>query len=149
MEKSRGKKLALFIMRAIPILCVIAVIFFLTTQPPYDTRRLSDILQEFFLSVFPDSTSRWTYDMHYFRSLLHLPLYFMLGLSTGLSLRYLLKAVGICSVIAIADETFKIYLPTREFDLFDLSLDFIGFVAGIVVAAAIKAIWGHFRQSEG
>ncbi len=126
------------IKRILPILIAFLVIMILTMQSREDTMRLSGATREYFKSLIPDSTSRWTYDMHWFRTLMHLPLYFLLGTITYFSLHNILKSAGICLFISLMDETVKIFLPTREFGTVDVFFDIIGFMAGIMVAFLIR-----------
>ena len=133
MEKCKDYKLVTILKHVLPILVVIGLIFYLTTQSPHDTRQLSDGMQIYLLSMIPDSTARWTYDLHWFRTLLHVPLYFLLGIAAGLARPRFWQAAVICSVIALADEILKIYLPTREFQAIDLVFDAIGFLIGITL----------------
>ena len=140
MEKCKDYKLVTILKHVLPILVVIGLIFYLTTQSPHDTRQLSDGMQIYLLSVFPDSTARWTYDLHWFRTLLHVPLYFLLGIAAGVARPRFWQAAAICGVIALADEVFKIYLPTREFQGIDLVFDAIGFFMGIAVVIIYRKI---------
>jgi VanZ family protein len=100
-------------------------------QSPNETISVSVGLQDFCKSIIPNASGRWATDMHWFRSLLHLPLYFMLGIITAFSFTRPWVSVLVCSAVALADETFKIFLPTREFEIRDIALDAIGFLVGI------------------
>jgi VanZ family protein len=115
------------------------IIAVLTLQSPEATLRLSGGMQRFAKNMLPDASSRWTIDMHWFRTLLHLPLYFLLGCAVGYSVRGFWQAAGICSVIALADETLKIFLPTREFQAIDLGFDAIGFLMGIGIVFLLRS----------
>ncbi len=121
---------------------------FLTTQSREDTLRLSGATREYFKSLIPDSTSRWTYDMHWFRTLMHLPLYFLLGTITYFSLHNILKSAGICLIISLMDETVKIFLPTREFGTVDVFFDIIGFTVGILVVFLIRNFVKSIKRRE-
>lgn len=145
MKKIRDKKTSL--KTVIPILIVILFILYLTTQSPHDTRQLSDGLQEVLLSEFPDAQGRWTTDLHWFRSLLHLPLYFILGIVAGAALRKFWKAFSICAVIAASDETLKIFLPTREFQAIDVGMDIVGAIVGIAVVWLVRYIFTSFADA--
>ena len=106
--------------------------------------RLSGGMQSFVKAIIPNASGRWTMDMHWFRTLLHLPLYFLLGCVAGYSVRIFWKAVGICGAAALADETLKIFLPTREFQAIDLGFDAIGFLIGIGIVFLLRRL----RQSH-
>lgn len=115
----------------LPIAIMLMIIAISTMQSPNETISVSVGLQDFCKSIIPNASGRWATDMHWFRSLLHLPLYFMLGIITAFSFRRPWVSVLICSAVALADETFKIFLPTREFEIRDIALDAIGFLVGI------------------
>ena len=144
MKRLKSEKTVVFIKRLIPVLIYVFCIIFLTTQSREDTLRLSGTFREYFKSIVPDSTSRWTYDMHWFRTLMHLPLYFLLGCVTNLAIHDLPKSAVICLLISLADETMKIFLPTREFGIIDLCCDIIGFMIGIIVTSFISNLVKSF-----
>ncbi len=128
------------IKRLLPIIIVFALIGFLTLQSPEDTLRLSYGMQNIFLALFPNASGRWAFDMHWFRTLLHLPLYFLLGGIVSFAVPKFWKAAGICFAVALADETLKIFLPTREFGATDLAFDAIGFLLGIGIVTLCRVI---------
>ncbi len=117
---------------------VFALIAFLTLQSPDDTLSLSGGMQRLGKALFPNATGRWAIDMHWFRTIMHLPLYFVLGCAVEYAVLRFWKAIGICFVIALADETLKIYLPTREFQAIDLVFDAIGILIGIGVVLLFR-----------
>ncbi len=119
------------IRQVLPIAIMLIVIAVLTTQSPSETISTSRELQDLCKEIIPNASGRWTTDMHWFRSLLHLPLYFMLGIIAAFSFHKVWVSLGICSFIALADETLKIFLPTREFEVRDIIFDAIGFLVGI------------------
>lgn len=128
------------IKRIIPILLILSFIAFFTLQSSEGTIRLTFGMHSLGRTIFPNATGRWTMDMHWFRTLLHLPLYFLLGCAVEYSLSHFWKAVGICSLVALADETLKIFLPTREFQAVDLGMDAIGFLIGIIIVFLFRCI---------
>jgi len=148
MKRSDNKNRRFQIKRILPVLFVFLIIIFLTIQSPEDTMSLSGEAREYFKSLIPDSTSRWTYDMHWFRTLMHLPLYFLLGSIVYSSIHNILKSAGICLLISLVDETVKIFLPTREFGTVDVFFDIIGFMAGIMVAFLIRYFAKSIKSKE-
>jgi VanZ family protein len=91
--------------------------------------------------MLPNASGRWTVDMHWFRTLLHLPLYFFLGGVVYYAFSRFWMSVGICAIVAIADEMLKIFLPTREFGAVDLIFDTVGFLLGIAIVFFIKMLF--------
>ncbi len=124
----------------LPIAIMLMIIAISTMQSPNETISVSVGLQDFCKSIVPNASGRWATDMHWFRSLLHLPLYFMLGIITAFSFRRPWVSVLVCSAVALADETFKIFLPTREFEIRDIALDAIGFLVGIGLIVLYRRI---------
>ncbi len=129
-----------FIKRFFPILAVLAFMTFFTFQSTEATMKVSDGIQKFVKSIYSGVPARWNYDKHWVRSLLHIPLYFVLGSVVCATLRHARKSLAICTIVAIADETIKIFLPTREFEGRDIAIDAIGFVVGIVIVSLINGI---------
>lgn len=121
------------IKRYIPMLGFIVIILFLTFQSQENTTYFSDLVQNICRNVLSDTSSRWATDRHWFRTLFHLPLYFILGVLACKSVQNIYVAIGICGFIGITDETIKIFLPTREFGGIDLIFDALGFMSGIGV----------------
>ncbi len=131
----------------LPIAIMLIVIILGTTQSPSETISASRGLQDLCKEIIPNASGRWATDMHWFRSLLHLPLYFMLGIIVAFSFSKVWVSVGVCSIIALADETLKIFLPTREFEVRDIIFDAIGFLVGIGLVALCRWI-GSKRKNR-
>ena len=129
-----------FIKRFFPILVVIAFMTFFTFQSTEATMKVSDGVQIFVKSIYSGVPARWNYDKHWVRSLLHIPLYFVLGSVVCATLHHARKSLVICTIVAIADETIKIFLPTLEFEGRDIAIDAIGFVIGIGIVSLINGI---------
>ena len=76
-------------------------------------------------------------DFHSIRSNAHLILYFLFGLVLSLFGRecgwncWVVLAVG--AGVGLIDESIKVLLPTREFDLIDLLKDWIGVATAMLV----------------
>ncbi len=136
------------IRQILPIVMMLIVITVGTTQPPSETISVSKGLQDLCKELIPNVSGRWATDMHWFRSLLHLPLYFMLGIIAAFSFRKVWVSLGICSFIALADETLKIFLPTREFEVRDIIIDAIGFLVGIGLVALCRWIGSKRKIRE-
>ncbi len=135
MCKHKRLRIMSYYKRFIPGLFVLAIIIYLTCQSPEDTWRVSSGLRDFFMKILPNAYGRWTTDMHWFRSLLHLPMYFVLGAFVQISIATYKKSVLICSCISLVDETLKVFLPTREFEIRDLGFDAVGYIIGILIVA--------------
>ena len=116
------------------MILIIAGIFYLTFQSSSQTVELSEGFRKWLMDHGVTITSP------YYRSWAHLPMYFVLGFSLCLWDGWK-TALLIGPVIGTIDETIKIFLPTRHFDLFDLCLDFIGIALGTLTMVLIRKLF--------
>lgn len=113
------------------VLSVVIVILLLTFQDSAGTVRLSESFRLWLDGIGIHS------DFHSIRSNAHLVIYFILGVVLGI----FGKEVGwkwwvallIGFGIGLIDESLRILLPTREFEVIDLYKDWIGIVIGVLV----------------
>lgn len=118
-----------------------ATVLYLTFQGPKETTQLSGGLKAWLFNTFG-----WDVSEHALRSNIHLVMYFGVGLVLALFIwslgwkHWAIWTVIIGCVFGLLDETIKIFLPTREFDVVDLVKDWVG------VAAAIFAVWIVFSR---
>ncbi len=135
MKKKAGVKTALWCLAALVLICILL----LTLQPPAETMAESSRVQEWLIKLFSGAGGpAWIYDMHEVRSRAHIPEYFALAAALALALWYSTARLRLSAVLSLflsslagfLDETLKIYLPTREFDLRDFGLDVLGSLAG-------------------
>ncbi len=127
--------------RKIPALIVIALIFYLTFQTPSQTMRMSEGFRAWLankLGIVMGSSD--------VRSNAHLPEYFALGFTLCLWLGWK-KSLWVGSLIGLIDETIKIILPTRHFDLIDLIKDIIGVAAGILVYQLLQKLIRRIKNN--
>lgn len=117
---------------------VIVGIFYLTFQSQSETMALSESFRQWLMDhgillngIVLDSSST--------RSYAHLPMYFLLGFTLCMWLGWK-KSLIIGPVIGMIDETLKIILPVRHFDIFDLCLDFLGIALGVLVVCLIRKL---------
>ena len=126
-------------MKRVAFVVVIIAILILTLQTPEQSQAVSSAIQKIILR-FVDYP--WIRNMQTFRTVLHAPLYFLLGLAVGAWRKKWWHAAIICSLIALADETLKIFLPTREFGALDLLFDAVGFMIAIGIVSWVRKIRG-------
>lgn len=123
-------------------LFVLFSILFLTFQSANDTNALTykaiDCLQDIGVTL----------EYKQIRHYIHYVLYFILGLVLAtlfVVFRWKCwKAALLGMIIGVIDETIKIWLPIREFDIGDLIRDFVG----IIVATFLVAGLNLFRQNR-
>ena len=137
--------------RFIPLLTVICLIYVLTFQPSTGSVELSEGFRQFFMQLFKiDSAGnvpRWAVDGHWFRTLMHIPEYLLLGTAVAIAFDNKKLCMGICAAIGLLDELIKIWLPGREFDPVDLGFDIIGAAAGIAFVGIIVLIIHRSRRT--
>ena len=130
------------------------IILFLTFQSKPDTAELSRKFQRILMSFYGrGNIPAWVKSMIFLRAFAHIPLYFFLEVSAFSSFylygtefrRSLLISLVLSSCVGLADEAIKIYIPGREFDLVDWTLDVAGILAGICIIM-ITSIF--FRNRE-
>ena len=102
----------------------IILIFFLTFQGENETEALSDGVNSYVQNIGIIMPA------HELRSWVHIPMYFELGIFLFLffiSMSWKLRwGIVLGLLVGLVDEFVKLFLPTREFDFFDLIRDFIG-----------------------
>ncbi len=123
------------------LLAAVVIILLLTLQDSEGTVKLSEGLR-LWLERFGLKS-----DFHSIRSNAHLVLHFLFGIVLCLYGRergwswWVIILIG-CGV-GLIDESIKVLLPTREFDVVDLVKDWVG------VAAAMVVIWLIKRRTVG
>ena len=117
----------------ISLIALAVTILLLTFQDSAGTVKLSETIRLLFEKIGIHS------DSHSFRSNAHLVVYFVLGTvlsAYGVETGWKWWAIVLVGCgFGLLDETIKILLPTREFDVVDLMKDCIG------VALAMLVIW--------
>ena len=143
--------------RFIPIAVVVAGILFLTTQNISDNAKLSEGLRGALVRIYEslglDSSDAWWNDKLAVRRLGHILEYGVLGIASGIAVldshrvSNILKAIGLCLLISVLDQTVKIFVTVRHFDIVDIGFDLIGAVVGILAVAAVGMLIERIRRS--
>lgn len=130
---------------------VVLLIMFFTLQSSSDTMALSSDVTGFVRSMaarFGFGDSAWICESG-MRRLAHVAEYGFLGIVTMSILSYrkslyysLPIATMVCALVSYCDQLIKGYLPTREFDFYDLHYDLLGYAIGI---CAIFVLFASFR----
>ena len=132
------------------------IILFLTFQSQPDTSEISRKFQRILVSFYGrGNIPAWVRNMTFLRAFAHTPLYFFLSISAFTSFylygitfrRSLLIALILSCCVGLADESIKIYIPGREFDLVDWMLDVAGIITGICIIMLTGIIFGRQRQN--
>ena len=135
---------------------MVAGILFLTTQNISDNAKLSEGLRGILIRVYNflrlDSANAWWNDKLAVRRLGHILEYGVLGIASAIAVydancSGIVKAIGICLSISIIDQTVKIFVPVRHFDIVDIGYDLIGAVVGVLIVAAVGMMIEGFKRS--
>ncbi len=120
-----------------------ATVLYLTFQGPKETTQLSDGLKAWLYITFD-----WDIEAQALRSNIHYVMYFGVGLVLTLFIRplewkhWIMWALIIGCLFGLLDETIKLFLPTREFDVVDVVKDWAG------ISIAILIVWGLIRPNQ-
>ena len=142
--------------RFIPIAVVVAGILFLTTQNISDNAAISERFRKLLIECYEraglDSTNAWWNDKLAVRRFGHILEYGVLGIASGIAFvdshRWgFFKAVVLCLLISVLDQTVKIFVPVRHFDIVDIVYDLIGAVVGILAVTAVKMMIEGIKRS--
>ena len=123
------------IVYGILLVAAVLTILLLTFQDAAGTVKLSEGLR-LWLERFGVHS-----DFHSFRSNAHLVLYFIFGLILTLFGRecgwswWVILVVG--AGVGLIDESIKVLLPTREFDVVDLIKDWVGVAVAIITGKLV------------
>ena len=126
------------IIASILLILVLAIVLFLALQGPEETFALSERVRILASKMgYRGSPLQFRSDVHYVE-------YFVVGLVVILFFKALgwktwLGALMAC-VIGLAEETLKIFLPTREFGYVDLIKDFVGIGAAMLIVVIMSKI---------
>ena len=134
---------------------MVAGILFLTTQNISDNAKLSEGLRAALVRVYDmlglDSTNAWWNDRLAVRRLGHILEYGALGIASSIAFDSrkwsVLTAISLCLVISVLDQTVKIFVPVRHFDIVDIGFDLIGAVAGVLIVTAVGMMIEGFKRS--
>ena len=140
------------IVKVIPMLLVIVLIFALTTQGSAGSKALSAFARDFLVWLCSklgiDADAEWWNTTENVRVLAHVIEYFALGIATGIALKKKRFALIVCACISFADQITKIFIPTRHFDWADIPFDMLGYCSGIAIAWVITLGVSALRESK-
>lgn len=121
---------------AILLILAVAMVLFFTFQDAEGTTRLSESVRQWL------ENRGLRIESHALRSNIHILEYFIVGLAVlafGASRGWtVVISVIVCGAIALLDESIKVLLPTREFDVVDLIKDWVGVAVAIGIVVLIR-----------
>jgi VanZ family protein len=86
------------------------------------------------------------------RKLGHIAEYLLLGLAICYAMKdkkkQVLKTALFCLVVSLVDQILKGYLPVREFDITDMSFDFIGYGIRIAIIYIFIKLIKRINRNE-
>lgn len=134
-------------------LIIVFLIFFLTLQKSSDSGSMTLYVKERFVDFWEALgiprivlVKRWWYDFSNFRKLAHSVEYLILSLIlTAVLIKinrknaYLFSFL-LCLCISTLDQVTRLFLPTRDFDYYDLFFDGLGYISGILIVMFFQVI---------
>ena len=125
------------------LILAVAMVLFFTFQDAEGTTRLSESVRQWLEKYGIKAES------HALRSNIHILEYFIVGLAVfafGVSRNWrITTCIIVCAGIALLDESIKILLPTREFDVVDLIKDWVG----VAMAVGLIRLLGMKKRTAG
>ncbi len=149
------RRLVSVIMALAPAVVIIAAVMLLTFQTPQASEELSAKFQSI-LKTFWGSGNypAWVTNMMLLRAFAHVFLYLPVSAAVYYAMKHFTKswpkaafaAFIISCAIGLADEAVKMYLPDREFDFADWTLDIIGIIAGLAICLLCRMLYTLRRE---
>ena len=128
-------------------LAALLLIFGLTMQNSVESGELSQRVQQALQKAAEKAENDAGFlhvSNHTFRKYAHTAEFLLLGISATLLFarekHTFLKALLLCMVISLADQTLKLLVPGREFDWTDFPYDAVGYFVGTGVSAILRKI---------
>lgn len=164
MKKNTGRSISfLFILLAISTAAVIGAIIYLTRQSGYDTISTQHMVESLFPELFPKHyhNALWlSLGLNSARRMAHIYEFGALGFfmalmiitspvgrklknSNSRTMLIFLASIAFCSIASFCDQVHKTFIVYRHFDVQDLVLDAIGYVAAITFVCALYYIKNH------
>ena len=135
------RSVAATILIFVPAVIIVTAVMLLTFQSPEASEGLSIKFQNILKAFWGNENYPvWVADMKLLRAFAHVFLYIPVSMGIYYATKHFtvswpkaaFAAFTISCAIGLADETIKMYLPGREFDFADWTLDIIGIMTGIV-----------------
>lgn len=141
-RRNRGKRIMnkrntkiKHIVRCIPVMISVFIIFALTLQDPRGSVELSNNTRSFLADLCDrigiSSQGKWWNTAVHIRWLAHLAEYFLLGITAEIAFVRVLWVFFFCFGISLLDQIVKIFVPVRHFDIRDIPFDMAGYGLGI------------------
>jgi VanZ family protein len=135
------------------VLVVLAAIFYLTQQDPTHTGDLALAVERWLVAHVPPTgtgeVGEPTWAGLTIRKLAHIAEYAALGLVVALACLVVLKraslaswglGIALCAIASVSDQVVKTFVPGRHFDVADLPLDALGYIAAVSLANVVWAL---------
>lgn len=140
-DKSKIKEVAFYALKWLPAVAVMVTIFCLSHQPAADSAETSTGLLDILEKLF-----HLKLDHGIIREIAHGIEYFVLSLCVGAGFyftcgdpEYGFTAL-MCILFGFFDEIHQLYIPGRAFELFDVGVDTLGIICGILVWLLINRL---------
>ncbi len=163
MKKNTGRTINfLFISLVFSTAIVLGAIVYLTRQSGYDTISTQHLVESLFPELFPKHyhNAIWlSLGLNSARRMAHIYEFGALGFfmslmiitspvgkklqSSSSAILIFLFTIGLCSLISFFDQVHKTFIIYRHFDVQDLMLDAIGYIAAAAFVCALYYIKNH------
>lgn len=110
--------------------------FYLNIQSQQKTIELSNKVRDILINTLFINNPEFV--RRYIRKIGHFLEFLILGLVTYPILKT--KSLIICPLISLIDQSLKIIIPSRHFDITDLPIDFIGYALGISLTYIVSKL---------
>ncbi len=153
MEKMKDKHM----LRFLPMLVWMGVIFYLSAQPAEQSSELSTGIMHVFLQFMENI---FVVDEGFFHHVIrkgaHLFAYFVLGILTMFAFEHRINRNTSRAVIsfligmlyAVSDEVHQLFVPGRSGEIADVGIDSIGVLSGILIYLLVKKLFIKLYQKS-
>lgn len=137
----------------------ICIVIYFTFQNSTDTIKSTQIVQKVMVEVTlkvnrSAVNSQFILNKQLIRKAAHIAEYFVVGVAMA-NLWFVLRKktmmrlpLTFCFLVSICDQMLKGILPYREFDFFDLPLDFLGYLIGVYFYVVIIKLYRTIKSKN-
>ena len=135
----------------IPITIAIILILALTLMNTPKNVEMSEAFRQWLNRVYTrlgmDTENVWWNTSSGIRKLGHVLEYGLLGFSSAIAFEHKRWAIVLCLVVSVIDQSVKILVPIRHFDITDVPFDIAGALMGIGIVVAVGMLVRSFHSS--
>lgn len=137
--------------KLIPITLAVALILALTLMNTPKNVEMSEAFRQWLNRVYTrlgmSTENAWWNTSSGIRKLGHIIEYGLLGASSAIAFDHKHWAIVLCLVVSLIDQSVKILIPIRHFDITDVPFDIAGALMGIGIVIAVGMLVRGFQKS--